>query len=101
MPILLHELVRVQIFSGGLAPSDQEQMIDAETERIRPADKPIDRHGERNTPHVDGLAKGGAISRSPDENVSKAGAEEKETEKGSSTDEYKEVTIVTTADTIV
>ena len=63
--ILLEELVGVEVFSRRFAPADQEQMVDAQAERVRPTQDSVDAQSERHTPVIDGFAKGCAVLFAP------------------------------------
>lgn len=74
MTILLLELVTVEIFSGCLAPTHEEEMVTPETHRICKNQERIHTHGSRNTPDVKSMPKVGVVSLHPHKDVGETGS---------------------------
>jgi hypothetical protein len=101
VPVFLHKLVRVQILTRRLTPSNKEQMIHAETEWVCPTKKTVYGHGERNAPCIDGFAKRGTVPRPPNQYMRQASPEEKKPKKSRCTDEDEKVAVVATTNAVV
>jgi hypothetical protein len=101
MSVLLHELMRVQVLPGSFTTAHEEQMVNAETEWISPADKAIYSHGERNAPVVNGCTKRRVVTCPPYEDMRQTSPEQKQTEQSRGANEHEEVPIITTSDAVI
>jgi hypothetical protein len=101
MSVRLGKLVRVEIFSGGLAAAGEEKMVRPKRRGIRYCNQTVDHHGPRDSPLRDCSSKRYVLSRHEDQDVCQTGANQEEGENGAEADKSKEVAIVSATNTVV
>ena len=101
MSVRLGKLVRVEIFSGGLAAAGEEEMVRPQRGGIRHCDHTIDHHGPRHSPLGDCSSKRHVLSRHVDQDVCQTGTDQEKREDCAEADKGKEVAIVSAANAVV
>jgi hypothetical protein len=76
-------------------------MIEAETERVWESKNAKDDHGKGDAPFADSFAKAHIVASPPDQNVCKAGSNEKHAQNSGRCNKGEEVAIVASSDTVV
>jgi hypothetical protein len=101
MPVLLLELVAVEILPSCLATAHKEQMVRPQTGGIRYYDKRINEHGEWNAPDVDGMSESAVVTHHPHKDMCQAGSEQEKAHDGTRCHERQKVAVVAAANAIV
>lgn len=99
--VSLGKLVRVEIFSCGLAAAGEEEMVRPKRRGIRYCNQTVDHHGPGNSPLGDCSAKRYVLSRHVDQDVCQTGANQEEGENSAEADKSKKVAIVAATNTVV
>lgn len=99
--IRLVELVRIEIFSGGLASAHQEQMVSPQRCRVWYRDDAVNNHSPGDAPFRDGSPKRDMLARHVHQNMCKTGANQKEGQNRAGAHKRKEVAVIAPPNTVV
>lgn len=101
VPVLLEELVRVEVLARRLAPGHEEHVVAHQRGRVEEGDEAVDDHGEGHAEVADGGAEGDFLALLVNEDLSEGCPSEVEPKECGAADEGEEIAVVATADAVV